>query len=275
MRQLQCHYFSRGLIGSAAALLTLGAAHADVLIDEFSGVDVFKNPWPYLQTAGGGPEVFESVGEGVIQGENGRIRETDITNVGFNDPVTDHAEMGVAMASGTFDHTATPGVANIVQFSYGWVIVNDLNADLSAEKGLRVDLADLQPDSGGYLQISARLGDGSGVTSESGLFFVAEPGAHSVLLPFVGFDAAGIVDLTDIGAIEISFYASPGTDFSIERLVAARPAPGDANADGVVDMTDFMAVLSGWGDCPGCLEDFDDDGVIGITDFLIVLGNWS
>ncbi len=274
MLQIQSHC-SRALIGSAAALMTLGATRADVLIDEFSDVDIFENPWPYLQIAGSGPEVFEAVGEGVIQGDSGRIRETDITNVRFDNPGRDHAEMGVATTSGTFDHTATPGVANIVQFSYGWVIVNDLNADLSAEKGLRVDLADLKPDSGGYLQISARLGDGNGVSSESGLFFVAEPGAHSVLLPFVGFDAAGIVDLTDIGAIEISLYASPGTDFSIERLLAARPDPGDANADGVVNLTDLMAVLGGWGDCPGCLEDFDDDGVIGIIDFLIVLGHWD
>ena len=96
-----------------------------------------------------------------------------------------------------------------------------------------------------------------------------------MLLSFADFDAAGVVNLADIGAIEISFYATSGTDFSIERLVAAQPIPGDTNADAVVDMADFMAVIAAWGNCTGCSEDLDDDGLVGITDLLIVLANWG
>ena len=171
--------------------------------------------------------------------------------------------------------TATAGVANILAFSYGYIIQNDLNADLSGTIGLRIDLADLQPDPGGFLQMSAFIVDGSGVFSESGLVFEADPGPHSVLLPFADFDAAGVINLADIGAIEISFYASPGTDFSIQQLVAAQQVPGDATGDSVVDIADFLAVLAAWGDCTGCMEDLDGDGVVGITDLLIVLANWG
>ena len=277
LRQRHSIAFTALLI-STAGFMALGAgsaAAADIVIDEFSHVDIFENPWPYVQSSpGGGPLIFEVVEDGVIQGDGGRIRETDISLVGFDSP-RDHAEMGVETTTGTFDHTATAGVANILQFSYGFIIANDLNADLSETIGLRIDLADLQPDAGGYLQMSARIGDGSGVISESGLVFETEPGPHSVLLSFADFDAAGVVNLADIGAIEISLYATPGTDFSIERLVAAQPIPGDANADGAVNIQDFLAVLAAWGACTGCGEDFDNDGVVGINDLLIVLANWG
>ena len=161
----------------------------------------------------------------MIEGDSGRIRETDIHLLGFGSP-DDHAELGVETMSGTFDHTETAGVSNILQFSYSFFIENDLNVDLSETIGFRIDLADLQPDAGGYLQMSARIADSSGVISESGLVFEAEPGPHSVLLPFADFDAAGVVNLADIGAIEISLYATPGTDFA-NALFTARGALAD------------------------------------------------
>ena len=46
------------LVGSTAGLMTLGigSAAADIVIDEFSHVDIFENPWPYVQSGpGGGP----------------------------------------------------------------------------------------------------------------------------------------------------------------------------------------------------------------------------
>ncbi len=265
------------LVGWTVLFMTPGTGSAadDIVIDEFSHVDIFENPWPYVQTSPGGTDaIIELVENGVIQGVNGRVRETDPHLVGFGFPGKDYAEMGVETTTGTFDHTATSDVANILQFSYGFIIENHLNADLSETIGLRIDIADLQPDPGGYLQMSARISDGS-VISESSLVFESEPGPHSILLLFIDFDAAGVVDLADIDAIEISLYASPGTDFSIERLVAAQAIPGDANADAVVNMADLMAVIGAWGDCKGCMEDLDDDGVVGIIDLLIVLANWG
>jgi hypothetical protein len=54
---------------------------------------------------------------------------------------------------------------------------------------------------------------------------------------------------------------------------------GDINGDGIVDVTDFLALLARWGPCPAppepCPADLDGDGTVGITDFLILLANWS
>ncbi len=264
------------IVASTTVVMALAASTtaADIVIDEFSHVGMFENPWPYSQnSSGGAPQFFEAVEAGVIQGKNGRIRETDIHMLGFDLP-DDHAEMGVETASGTFEHTATDGVATILQFSYGFVIQNNLHADLSETIGLRIDIANLQPGPDGHLQMSALISDGS-VYSESGLVFETEAGPHSVLLPFADFDFAGDINLAEIGAIEISFYATHGTDFSIERLVAAQQLQGDANADLAVDILDFQAVLAAWGDCIGCDEDFNDDDIVGINDLLIVLANWG
>ncbi|UCD73826.1 MAG: hypothetical protein JSV91_08500 [Phycisphaerales bacterium] len=51
--------------------------------------------------------------------------------------------------------------------------------------------------------------------------------------------------------------------------------PGDANADGVVDIDDIFAVLGAWGPCGGCPEDVTGDGLVNIDDIFEVLGNWS
>jgi hypothetical protein len=53
--------------------------------------------------------------------------------------------------------------------------------------------------------------------------------------------------------------------------------PGDVNANGQVDIFDFLDVLTFWGPCPGacCPGDFDLNGQVDINDFLTVLANWS
>jgi hypothetical protein len=50
---------------------------------------------------------------------------------------------------------------------------------------------------------------------------------------------------------------------------------GDADADGDVDVVDFLALLAAWGPCSACPEDFDYSGEVNITDFLDMLGNWG
>jgi len=267
------------LAGSTAALITLctGAVRADVLLDEFTHVDDYwGHPWPLVLTD---PEIvaaYELVTDGLIQGEYGRVRETSINIANFDTPGVDSARMCVETSTGTFDYDSTAGVYGFVRFSYGYQINNDLHADFSAEHGLRVDLAELQIEPGPceFLRLRARIIDGNHVMSESDFTYVYESGPQSVLLPFAAYDAADAVDLTNIEALKIYFYATRGTDFSIERLVAGRTAPGDANADGAVDAIDVLALFAQWGDCPRCLADFDDDDAVDVNDFLILLAHW-
>jgi len=58
---------------------------------------------------------------------------------------------------------------------------------------------------------------------------------------------------------------------------ARAACPGDANGDGVVNVTDFLLVLANWGagpfEPPGA--DTNGDGVVNVTDFLLVLAGWG
>jgi hypothetical protein len=56
--------------------------------------------------------------------------------------------------------------------------------------------------------------------------------------------------------------------------------PGDLNGDLMVDLQDFLFLLSDWGPCPQpcpptCHGDIDGDCTVGIEDFLILLAHWS
>lgn len=62
-------------------------------------------------------------------------------------------------------------------------------------------------------------------------------------------------------------------------ITAAGPI-GDLNGDGVVDVSDLLAVLNAWGHCPDgspaqCPADVNGDGVIDVSDMLGVLSNWG
>ncbi len=78
-----------------------------------------------------------------------------------------------------------------------------------------------------------------------------------------------------LGSCGILVVCGNGTDVRAYRT----PCPGDVDCDGIVGITDFLAVLGAWGPCPSdpepCPADFDDDGEVGIQDFLFVLGVWG
>lgn len=55
-------------------------------------------------------------------------------------------------------------------------------------------------------------------------------------------------------------------------------APGDIDGDGVVGVTDLLALLAAWGpcgECGACPADLDGDCAVGVTDLLALLGNWG
>jgi hypothetical protein len=64
------------------------------------------------------------------------------------------------------------------------------------------------------------------------------------------------------------------------RLDADALRPADIDGDGVVGMTDFLALLAAWGPCPepcppNGIGDIDGDCAVGITDVLKVLAGWD
>jgi len=56
---------------------------------------------------------------------------------------------------------------------------------------------------------------------------------------------------------------------------AALPCDADLDLDGMVGVTDFLALLAAWGTDPGGPPDFNGDGAVGVADFLALLAAWG
>jgi len=63
-------------------------------------------------------------------------------------------------------------------------------------------------------------------------------------------------------------------NFQLEIIVCGVACLGDINNDGVVDVTDLLAIIADWG-TPGPLTDLDGDGVVAVGDLLIAIANWG
>ena len=113
----------------------------------------------------------------------------------------------------------------------------------------------------------------------------------SFSLSFYGLDAADVfytnftgtfwlyAPSATLGLVGVPGGYPPGGGDNVDALdPAAAPCPWDCDmtpgyTDGVVGITDFLAVLAQWG-AVGTMCDVDGGGV-GITDFLAILANWG
>ncbi len=54
------------------------------------------------------------------------------------------------------------------------------------------------------------------------------------------------------------------------------PNPADLNGDGLVNVTDLVAIITNWGPCGDpCLADINGDGQVNVTDLIAVITAWS
>jgi hypothetical protein len=50
---------------------------------------------------------------------------------------------------------------------------------------------------------------------------------------------------------------------------------GDITGDGIIDVSDILALIGSWGSCSGdCQADLNGDGVVGVSDLLLLLSYW-
>lgn len=89
-------------------------------------------------------------------------------------------------------------------------------------------------------------------------------------------------DIADDGRTIVGYGQNPvgRTEAWIAVLPPSEPAiPGDLNGDGVVNVLDLLALLSGWGDCPtppaNCPADLDRSGSVNVIDLLTLLAKWG
>ena len=85
--------------------------------------------------------------------------------------------------------------------------------------------------------------------------------------------------IPDIAAVDLWANGSSSVyydDLLLEPVaISPPPCPADVYGDGMVDVSDLLAVIAAWG-TPGVnVEDINDDGIVDIDDVFEVLVNWG
>jgi hypothetical protein len=90
----------------------------------------------------------------------------------------------------------------------------------------------------------------------------------------------GVIESVTPGLVEywvtaIDWANNEGAGDVLSFTVSGGSVPGDATGDGIVNVEDMVAVILGWGPCPGCDADLNGDGEITVEDLVEVILNWT
>ncbi|MBT5136648.1 MAG: hypothetical protein HOM36_03735 [Phycisphaerae bacterium] len=95
-----------------------------------------------------------------------------------------------------------------------------------------------------------------------------------------GFYVWSVPDVfTNHGRIQIvgvDVDGNHGSDSSNNSFsINGSSVPGDANGDGLVNVSDILVIVDSWGICIGiCPGDLNNDGFVNVIDLLIVIDSW-
>jgi len=102
---------------------------------------------------------------------------------------------------------------------------------------------------------------------------------------FAQIQAAEDASMAGLGGVppltEIAIVNEDGTTINLpfgdlgELALVLPCCRGDFNDDATVNVSDLLALLSAWGDCPACVEDIDNSGTADVGDLLELLSNWG
>ncbi len=150
-----------------------------------------------------------------------------------------------------------------------------------AQPGIAMLWDDLNPANGGTVRYATMMNrvvvtfDSVPEYSNSGSnTFQCELFYDGVIrLSWLGVDSNdNIVGLSSGGGTPPGFEED---DISTSNNCGDPTVPGDVNGDGLVDVTDILAIMDVWGPCIACPEDLNGDDVVDVVDLLEVVGNWG
>jgi hypothetical protein len=111
-------------------------------------------------------------------------------------------------------------------------------------------------------------GDGGGLWPGSNGWGQSAP--SYIRAPECGLD--NFVDYAQIGFAAVHLTIKV---FAQHDEGGAPSCPADINGDGIVDVSDLLALLGAWGPNPGHPADINDDGVVDVSDLLHLLSGWG
>lgn len=96
----------------------------------------------------------------------------------------------------------------------------------------------------------------------------------------------GAPTINDRGDVAFHCTLTPPDNNQIEWgsaiYIAYAQRVGDVNNDGFVNVSDLLAVITGWGACPtpppppaNCPADINGDGTVNVADLLLMISNWG
>jgi hypothetical protein len=80
---------------------------------------------------------------------------------------------------------------------------------------------------------------------------------------------------SDVPIAAVVWYSWNGWPILDSIRISYPCARSDLNGDGLVDVSDFLQLLSDWGTCSGCPADINQDGHVDVRDFLRLLSDWG
>ena len=150
------------------------------------------------------------------------------------------------------------------------VYVQSPNGGVVYEPNQTVPINWITDDDNGVSNVNIDFSADGGISWQSIANGTADDGSHTWQVPDVN---------TSVGLIRVTAMDQDGNIgedqgdgfFSINGTAVA----GDVNGDGIVNVSDLLAVIEAWGPCSfSCPEDLNGDGVIDVVDLLAVIAAW-
>lgn len=267
-------------VGNGPNAIVAGDLTSDLLPDLIVS-NAIDNSLTILSNSGGG--VFVPSATATVGIQPGDIEIADLDNDQDLDIVSCNQQSGTIsllmnLGGGTFAQAVHLPVDGTPSSMTSWDMDDDADIDLAVivnNEQLGSVVRILRNDSilsPGNVQIAFTLLDPIGEGEDPR--FLSE-------VDVTGDDAE---DLVTVNVTSLPYTDDGKSNSSLairSNLVNGTQVPGDVNGDGIVNVSDLLAVVSNWGPCanPGnCPPDLappGGDGIVNIQDLLMVIANWG